>query len=78
MITNWGQTGHWEIEKTLWGSSIEQTVLKRQLHILIGILKILVHINQLALVICFFMGPKTSILVHGMDYLVRMECQQKR
>ena len=24
MITEWGPTGHWEIEKTIWGSSIEQ------------------------------------------------------
>ena len=24
MITEWGPTGHWEIEKTMWGSSIEQ------------------------------------------------------
>ena len=24
MITEWGPTGHWEIEKTIWGSSTEQ------------------------------------------------------
>lgn len=25
MITEWGPTGHWEIQKTMWGTSVEQT-----------------------------------------------------
>ncbi len=30
MITEWGPTGHWEITKTMWGSSVEQSSTEKR------------------------------------------------